>query len=206
MRSTTMRHHLLIAPLMALLLVPGIGATAERDSPFDERPSVGEPLRFRADNGGAFRPRALLIQTGAGTVRAILPEASDDARSEDRVDLSSTPLVGPLFRGTLSTDNARQGQRIGALYHAPGDYLLVVVDGAAQNLTGYPVALTTNLPSTGAVSYRLGRLSYGASGAPVNRGTRVGEAWLVGGQLVLASRGGEPAYPSIEALINDIFQ
>ena len=192
---------------MALLLVPGTGVTAERDSPFDERPSIGEPLRFRADNGGAFRPRALLIQTGTGTVRATLPEASDDARSEDRVDLSTTPLVGPLFQGTLSTENARQGQRVGALYHVPGDYLLVIADGgAAQNLTNYPVALTTNLPSTGAVSYRLGRLQYGGSGAPVNRGTQVGEAWLVGGQLVLASRGGEAAYPSIEALINDIFQ
>ena len=191
---------------MALILVPAVGVSAERDSPFDERPSVGEPLRFRADNGGAFRPRALLIQTGAGTVQAMLPEASNDARSEDRVDLSSTPLLGPLFQGTLSTDNARQGQRIGALYHAPGDYLLLVVDSGPMDLTGYPVALTTNLPATGAVSYRLGRLRYGGSGAPVNRGTQVGEGWLVGGRLVLASRGGEAAYPSVEALINDIFQ
>ena len=191
---------------MALLLVPVVGEAAERDSPFDERPSVGEPLRFRADNGGAFRPRALLIQTGAGTVRAILPEASDDARSEDRMDVSSVPLAGPLFRGTLSTDDARQGQRVGALYHAPGDYLVLIAEGASVDLTGYPVALSTNLPATGAVSYRLGRLRYSGSGTPVNRGTQVGEAWLVGGQLVLASRGGEAAYPSVEALFRDIFE
>ena len=191
---------------MALLLVPVVGEAAERDSPFDERPSVGEPLRFRADNGGAFRPRALLIQTGAGTVRAILPEASDDARSEDRMDVSSVPLAGPLFRGTLSTDDARQGQRVGALYHAPGDYLVLIAEGASVDLTGYPVALSTNLPTTGAVSYRLGRLRYSGSGTPVNRGTQVGEAWLVGGQLVLASRGGEAAYPSVEALFRDIFE
>ena len=206
-----MKHRNPFPVLIATLAVvfgaafAGAAMAGEGYRPFGEGPSVGEPLRFRAENGGAFRPRALIIQTGAGSLRAILPEASNNARSENRVDLSGTPVLGPLFRGTLSTDNARQGQRVGEVYRAPGDYLVLIADGAGRDLSSYPLTLTTNLPRIGAVSYPLGRLRYGASGAPVSRGMPVGEAWLIDGQLVLASRGGEPAYPSVEALFRDIF-
>jgi hypothetical protein len=79
--------------------------------------------------------------------------------------------------------------------------------GFAAGLAGRPVALSTNLPLIGAISYRLGRLGWMPARVPEPSaaGEPVGSAHLIGEALVLASRGGEPAWPSVEALFRDLF-
>ena len=140
--------------------------------------------------------------------RRICRPARAGARSENRVDLSSAPLVGPLFARTLDVASVRQGTLVGPVYRL-GDTLVVDATRAAPQLAGdlarRHVALSTNLPRIGAVSYRLGRLDWTAVRTAPPAGAPIGSAHLVGGALVLASQGGEPAWPSLEAMFRDLF-
>ena len=178
-------------------------ASEERGSFLDDRPGFDEPLRFRDERGGAFRPRTLLMNGPGGAVAAKLPGAAT-AYSEDRVDLSGAPVVGPLFRGTLDVASVREGPLVGLIYRV-GDSLVVDAGSAPIDLTSRPVAIATNLPRYGAVSYGLGPLAWRAATAPAPAGPAIGSAHIVGGALVLASTGGEPAFPSVEALFNSLF-
>ena len=183
-------------------------AASERDSFLDERPGIGEPLRFRDAGGGAFRPRALVLFGSSGSVAAALPSGARSALSENRVDLSAAPLVGPLFRETLDVASVREGPLVGPVYRV-ADTLVIDATQAppavAGDLSHRHVVLSTNLPRVGAVSYRLGRLGWTAAGAPAPAGAPIGSAHLVDGALVLASQGGEPAWPSVEAMFRDLF-
>lgn len=186
-RYMFMRHTLLIpAALAALIAVPALAGEGREHGLWD-RPTVGEPLRFQSANGGSFRPRALVIQTGAGASVARLPATSDDARSEDRVDLSGTALIGGLFQERLAADDARAGDLVGPVYRS-GDTLIVDAGGWAGQVTGLPVTFATHTPQTGPVSYRLGRLSFAPAQAPGNGGP-IGQAYVLNGQLVIASPG-----------------
>jgi hypothetical protein len=188
------------AAFLAARPAPG----GERDSFLDERPGIGEPLRFRDERGGAFRPRSLILRGAEGALAARLPSGARSAWSEDRIDLSSAPLVGPLFRETLDVATVRQGPLVGPVYRV-GDTLVVDATIAPSELADRQVAFSTNLPRVGAVSYGLGPLDWTPAAAPAPTGAPIGSAHLVGNALVLASQGGEPAWPSIEAMFRDLF-
>jgi hypothetical protein len=200
-------------PLAAVLLLAATclafpAGAGERDSFLDERPGIGEPLRFRDAHGGAFRPRALIVLGASGAFAAELPSGARSAVPENRVDLSGAPLVGPLFRETLDVASVREWPLVGPVYRA-GDTLVVDAGdapaGQLADIARRHVVLSTNLPRIGAVSYRLGRLAWTPAGTPAPAGAAIGSAHLVGGALVLASQGGEPAWPSIEAMFQDLF-
>ncbi len=196
------------AVCFAAVWLSGLPAMAgERDSFLDDRPGIGEPIGFRNAAGGTFRPRALILRGPAGALEASLPSGAPSARSEDRLDLAFTPLVGPLFRGTLDVASVREGPLVGPVYRS-GDALVVDATEPAAELARRPVALSTNLPQIGAVSYGLGRLDWTPVPAPApqtTQGAPIGSAHLVGGALVLASQGGEPRWPSVEAMFRDLF-
>lgn len=175
-----------ILPLIAAIAIAPLAEAQGRD-PFD-RPTVGVPVKFASTNGGSFRPRALVVITQSGAVIAALPATSNDARSEDRVDLSSAPLLGGVFRGRLAPSDARAGERIGDVRRV-GDALVVDASAWPQELQGLPVTLTTRVPGDGAISYRMGRLDYGQTAPQGGGGTVLGFAALVDGQLVIASNG-----------------
>lgn len=193
----------LSAALLAAAPILPAGAGDERDSWLGERTGFDEPLRFRAENGGAFRPRAVIVAGAGGAVAAKLPHAAD-VRSENRVDLSGTPLLGGLFPRTLDVASVREGAYVGPVFRV-GDTLVVQADAAPAGLESRRVAISTNIPRYGAISYDLGMLGWVPVTAPTGPGVPVGTAHVVGGALVLASSGGEPAYPSVEALFDDLF-
>ena len=204
----------LLAPLLlaaicfAAVLAAQSAPAGERDSFLDERPGIGEPLRFRDAHGGAFRPRSLILLAPEGSLAAELPSGARSARSENRVDLSGLPVLGSLFRDTLDVASAREGVLVGPVYRA-GDALVVDAARPPAELANRHVALSTNLPRVGAVSYGLGRLDWTpvapAVRMPEPEGAPIGSAHLVGGALVLASQGGEPAWPSVRAMFRDLF-
>lgn len=201
------------APLIAMLAALAVGLSAptpadaqgDRDDRFAEQPVSAVALRFRSEIGGAFRPRSLTIRQGEQTVSSRLPAEVGSARLEDRMNLSSVPLAGKFFRGTLSTADARAGTFVGPLYRTAGDGMLIVAKTDSP-VTGSPIAMTTNIPGRGAISYQLGRLGFAPAGAAPSPGAEIGAAWILDGVLVLASTGGEAAYPSIGALFEDLFQ
>ena len=200
-----MSRRLLPLLLIAACLAALSAAASERDSFLDERPGIGEPLRFRDASGGAFRPRTLILSGPAGALAAELPSGARSALSENRVDLSAAPLVGPLFRPTLDVASVREGPLVGPVYRV-GDTLVVHATEAPADLARLRVVLSTNVPRVGAVSYRLGRLGWSPVGAAGPAGAPIGSAHLVDGALVLASQGGEPAWPSVEAMFQDLFR
>jgi hypothetical protein len=198
---------LLVAGTAGALLAALAGAlpagAGERDSSRRER-AFGEPPVFRDANGGAFRPRSLIVTGPGGALEAPIPQNPRAARSENRVDLSGAPLVGGLFRSTLDVDSVRRGPLVGQVFRA-GDALVVETADRPSDLTRRRVALATNVPRQGAVSFQLGRLDWRAAGRPSPERTPLGTAHIVNGDLVLASQGGEPAWPSLESLFRDLF-
>lgn len=199
-----LRPLMLAAACLSAVAVPVLPAAAtERDSFLDERPGFAEPLRFRDERGGAFRPRALIVRGAGGAMAAKLPGAAT-AENENRVDFSGTPVIGPLFGETLDVASAREGALVGPVYRV-GDTLVVDASAASAEVVNRSVALTTNIPRYGAVSYRVGRLNWTPVTPPTGVGTLLGSAHLVDGALVVASRGGEPAWPSLEAMFKDLF-
>lgn len=201
----TIRSVMALVAVVSASLAAALPAAAseERGSFLDERPGFDEPLRFRDERGGAFRPRALIVTGAGGAMAAKLPGAAD-ARSENRVDLSGSPLLGPLFRETLDVASAREGALVGPVYRV-GDALVVDATVAPSDLAGRPVVLSTNVPRYGAISFPLGRLDWQHVTRPTAERMPLGSAHIVDGRLVLASRGGEPAWPSVEAIFRDLF-
>ncbi|MFK7941784.1 MAG: hypothetical protein AB8B85_02540 [Paracoccaceae bacterium] len=194
---------IVLTMLIGLCVAVPVSA-AERGSGIEDRPSVGEPLRFRNADGGAFQPRELVVLLPGRTLRAGLPEAALNARSEDRVDLSGTPLVGVLFPQTLSPSDASEGIVLGDVYRN-GSQLVIAAD-AEPTFQSSPVVLTSNLPRLGAVSYTVGRLQF-RDGVSLQRpgGAPIGTAYMLDGQLVIAAKGGGPAFPSVESLFKGLF-
>ncbi|MEM9138733.1 MAG: hypothetical protein AAGB15_02795 [Pseudomonadota bacterium] len=194
--------------IAALLTAMTVAVTAPatladgRDRLGLDRPSIGVPLSFAASDGAAFRPRLLVIHTAGGAVAADLPATSDDVRSEDRVDVSGTPLIGGLFRGRLAPSDARLGQNVGQVVRA-GDSLHVEALGWPGRLGDFPVAFATRVRSAGTVSFGLGRLGYRAVTMAMPSGRVIGSAHIVNGKLVIASAGDGP--PSLGDLFRSNF-
>ena len=182
------RFTLLAALIAALHLTPAMAGGGRNAETWD-RPGVGVPVQFQSENGGAFRPRILIVQTDTGLLRADLPATSDSVRSEDRVDLSDLPLLGSLFRQRVAPEDASKGVPVGMLFR-DGDTLFLEASGWVQRLSGPPVVLSTYVPQLGSVSYGLGRLDFrpSADAAP-GRDVPVGRAFLIDGKLFLASPG-----------------
>ncbi|MEM6620870.1 MAG: hypothetical protein AAF674_01485 [Pseudomonadota bacterium] len=168
-----------------------------------DRHGSSQPLRFRNADGGAFRPVELVLVTDRGTFGAILPENAE-IQDEDRVDLSGLPVVGGVFKGTTAPSDARDGLLIGPVERI-GDMLVIRAAGFPDGLERAPVTLSTSVPRFGLISYPLGRLNYRPVVIPAVVGQPLGQAHLLDGQLVVASDGGEPAYPSVDALVKDLF-
>jgi hypothetical protein len=200
-----MRH--LILTFALLLALPGFGpgfgsgfgpvsATAGEGPDFNDRPSVGHPLRFTDARGHVFRPRTLIVLTRSGTLAASLPATTDNAASEDHLDLSGSPLIGQFFRRRLApSDAVREGTPVGPVFRH-GDTLVLDARAATAALTGRALILTAEFPRDGAISYHLGPISFAPSTPPasngISDGTPAGTAYLVDGALVLAGGGGGP--------------
>jgi hypothetical protein len=191
---------------MCLAALPAAtpAAAGERDASRGAQSHIGEPPVFRDANGGAFRPRSIIVAGPRGAQAARVPDNARQGRGENRVDLSGAPLVGGLFRGTLDVASVRAEPMIGRVYRV-GNALVVETVETPPNLAGRPVALATNVPRLGAVSFALGPLDWHAVPAPQVPRAAIGSAHLVGDELVLASQGGEPAFPSVGALFRSLF-
>lgn len=187
------------APLAAPPALAG-----ERDSNRQDQPAFGEPPVFRDADGGAFRPRSLIVSGPRGAMAARVPENPRQTQGENRVDLSGVPVVGQLFRPTLDVASVRRAPLIGPVFRV-GNALVVETVELPPNLAGRPVALATNVPRLGAVSFWLGPLDWHEVPAPSVPRSQIGSAHLVDGELVLASRGGEPSFPSVESLFRRLF-
>ena len=191
---------LLLPLIAALTLSSGQVATADppRD-PFFDGPGNAVPLRFLAANGGTFQPRAIVLATQGSAITARLPRTSGRVRSEDRVDLRSIPYAGRLFSKRLMPSDARQGELIGDVQRV-GDTLYVNAANWSGALDGTPVSLATWTPRHGTISYRLGLLDYGQASGPTRPGPILGAAYLIDGQLVIASNGVDR--PSVYDLVS----
>jgi hypothetical protein len=183
---------IVIVALALLLAQPGFAAAGGDRPDFNDRPTVGQPLRFTDSRGNVFRPRVLYLVTRSGTLAAHLPAATDDARSEDHLDLSGTPLIGQLFRGRIApSDAARDGAPIGPVLRL-GDALVLDARETTVQLDERNLVLNANLPRDGVLSYHLGRLTFAPGNLPGGTGTPAGTAYLVNDTLVLAGDGRGP--------------
>ena len=160
------------------------------------------PLFFASENGGIFRPHGLVIQSRTGTLAVAVPNRGFEAQSEDHIELRDVPLLGGLFRKRLDPSDARKGDLLGPVSRVGND-LYINASGWPGSLSNLPVTVTTWTPRYGTISYRLGRQAY----APVSRsniaGPEIGAAYLLDGQLVIASNGAD--VPSINDLVRGNF-
>lgn len=195
---------LMLGALLAGLLPPQGRADGDGLPTFEDRPQVGQPVRFTDAAGHVFRPGRLVILTPQGARAASLPATTDQARSEEHVDLSGLPLIGHLFRDRLAPGDApRRGVAVGPVTRV-GDTLVLDARRSAVALAPRDLVLTVNLPRHGAVSYRLGRPVFAPAQAPAEAGRPAGTAWLVDGVLVLAGPGYEPAVDGLERMLEDL--
>jgi hypothetical protein len=191
--------------LACLLALPAVARDGEGPVRFDDRPMVGHPLRFTDLAGKVYRPEWLVLLTPAGALAAPLPDASNDARSEERIDLSGLPLIGDLFYHRIAPgDAALRGELVGPLYRI-GATLILDAAGSTAALADRDVVLTANIPLHGAISYRLGRLRFGPAEAPSGMTTRAGAGYLVAGALVLAGEGRGPLIDDWQRFFEDNF-
>ena len=198
-----MKRFTLLAALVAALHVTPAVSGGGRNAETWDRPGVGVPVRFQSENGGAFRPRVLIVQTDTGLLHADLPATSDSVQSEDRVDLSGLPLLGSLFRQRVAPEDASKGVPVGMLFR-DGDTLFLEASGWMQRLSSLPVVLSTYVPQLGSVSYGLGPLDYRTSSDAVpGLDVPVGRAFLIDGKLFLASQGN--AVQGLESVVLERF-
>jgi hypothetical protein len=182
---------IVIVALALLLTLPAHGGAGEGPD-FSDRPTVGQMIRFTDARGNVFRPRALYIATRSGTLATRLPATTDNATSQEHLDLTGTPLVGQLFRGRLApSDAAREGIPIGPLLRV-GDAIVLDARNATMLLDSRAVFLTANFPRDGAILYDLGLLHFSPRNMPGGTGTPAGKAYFLDGAVVLAGEGREP--------------
>ena len=192
--------------LIIAALATALPASAgQRDIDADlEQLIASQTIRFRNADGGTFNPERIVIFSDGRSVAADFPRAPREVRNEDRIDLSEVPILGELFSPTRSTqDAAAKGEKVGLVFRQ-GATLIVRASKPVDDLTLFPVRLSTNLARYGAVSFDLGYLEYGSGGGDP-AGEPIGAAFLVGEELILASNGGEPSWPSFEAFLDDLY-
>ena len=107
------RMRMILAILVVLLALPAHSGAGDRPS-FSDRAGAGQQVRFTDLRGNVFQPRALIVVSRSGTIRAALPGATNNAVSEAHVDLSGTPVIGKYLRDRLApSDAARDGTLVG---------------------------------------------------------------------------------------------
>ena len=183
---------MMLAILVVLVALPAHGGGRGDRPTFSDRAGVGQPVRFTDLRGNVFHPRALFVVSRSGTIRAALPDATNNAVFEGHLDLSGTPLIGQFLRDRLApSDAAREGTLVGSVYRL-GDDLVLDAREATVPLGGRDLVLTATFPGDGAVSYRLGRLRFAAATMPGATGRPAGTGYLLNGALVLAADGRDP--------------
>lgn len=198
--------------LIAGILLGGLvtsPANADGEGPptFEDRPQVGQPLRFTDAAGHVFQPERLVILTPQRAQAAPLPATTSRARSEEHLDLSGVPLIGHVFRHRFAPGDARRrGVAIGQIARI-GDTLIVDARESPVAIDPRQIILTANFPRDGAVSYRLRGLRFAPTSEPGEVVAHpAGTAWLVGDTLVLAGAGYGPAIEDLEGAIGDLFR
>lgn len=182
---------LILCLAVALGLASPSVAQTDRDNG-GGRPIVGNdyPVSFRAEHGGRFQPDTLII-LGQRTMVAPLPSQAGRVDSTDHVDISSLPLLGQFFRERRAPEDVESmGLPVGRVFRK-GDTLIIDARGHRQDLTRFPLSLTTDLPRVGPLKFTLGQLKYRPGTAP-RRATPVGQAYLLENRLWLVSDGKRP--------------
>lgn len=198
--------NLIIAVLLGALVTSPAYADGEGPPTFEDRPQVGQPVRFTDAAGHVFRPERLMILSPDGARTAKLPATTNRARSEERLDLSGLPLIGHVFRDRLAPgDTRRRGVLVGPLSRV-GDTLVLDARESPVAIEPRQVVLTANFPRDGAVSFRLKGLRFSPVAPITGMGRSAGTAWLVGDTLVLAGAGYGPAIQDLEGAIGDLFR
>lgn len=175
---------------LLLVLAPLAAPAGEAPEGLEDRPSVGIPVRFIDTRGFVFRPERLILASPAGTFAAAIPPTTDEAYSEDRLDLTGLPLVGPFFRERLAPGDARrEGIPVGDLFRV-GTSLLLETAATPHTLEGRRLVLTAALPRAGIVSFHLPPPAFHAAALPQGARVPAGRAYLIGeNTLVLAGPG-----------------
>ena len=199
-------RHLALWAIVAIGLTPAPAPMADPSNPFLDGGSVtGQQLRFSDGRGGTFRPRTLVLTTDQGTTLAVLPETSDDARSEDIGPRDKFSHGMGLGQKLLSREFLEKQPPIGEVFRT-GDTLFVRVPGdPGKTISGLPVALSTDTSRYGPVSYRLGMLIHAAQGAGGTEASAepIGDAFIAHEMLVLSAR--PTGAPSISDILKDLF-
>lgn len=194
--------------IFVLMLLPGLALAGQQaETPADRVGATGaEPLVMRSAQGGAFHPDRLVLLAGGVARVAVLPQTAP-ARSEDRVDLSGTPILGALFEERIAPGDAARGVHLGRLTRQ-GDTLVLDLGpleaSALARVMAAPLVLTGELPRVGAVSFQLPPPDW-AQGRAAPGGEAVGAGYYLDGRLVLAATGGGPAIPDLGRVLEGLF-
>lgn len=152
-----------------------------------------EPILFGDGDGGGFAVADVVVLAGDGTRSAVLPPFPPSPVSEERVDLSGTPLLGQVFKQRFGpADIEDNGLPLGPVYRS-GDVLIVDLRRQEQPFQAVPVVLSSEIDGLGAISYRLGRLDFVETASPQGTGRQIGFAYLLGSTLALVADGERPA-------------
>jgi hypothetical protein len=196
---------IMLGILLGIVLLSVAYAGGEGPPSFEDRPQVGQPVRFTDAAGHVFQPERSVILTPKGARAAKLPATADRARSEQHLDLSRMPLIGHVFRDRLASGDAQhRGVQVGSLTRV-GDTLVLDARKSPVPVEARDLVLTANFPRDGAVSYRLG-LAFAPVAAPAGTGRPAGTAWLIGDILVLVGVGYGPAIEDLEGTIGDLLR
>lgn len=198
--------NLIIAVLLGALVTSPAYADGEGPPTFEDRPQVGQPVRFTDATGHVFRPDRLVILAPDGAHAAKLPASTYRARSEERIDLSALPLIGHVFRDRVAPGDAKRRGVFAGLLSRVGDTLVLDAREARIDPRPREIILTANFPRHGTVSYRLGGLSFATAAPPTGTGRSAGTAWMIDGTLVLAGPGYGPGIEDLEGIIGDLFR
>lgn len=195
---------LALGVLLGALLAPLAHAGGDGPPRFEDRPRVGQPVRFTDAAGHVFRPDRLVVSSPDAVRAAPIPTTINGARSEEHVDLSGLPLIGHLFRERVAPGDARRGGiRVGPLTRL-GSALVLDAREPPVAVEAREIVLTANFPRDGAVSYPLGRLAFAPAQVPSGTGRPAGTAWLIGDVLVLTGPGREPAIDGLEGILEGL--
>ncbi|MEM6549106.1 MAG: hypothetical protein AAF713_15330 [Pseudomonadota bacterium] len=160
-----------------------------------------EPILFGDGRGSAFDVAGITVTGAEGARRAVLPQYPPSPVSEERVDISGTPVLGEVFKERLGpADIEDQGLPIGAVYR---DGNTLRVDLGAQTLPerGRRFVLSSEIDRLGAISYRLGALLLRAVEARPIGGERIGYAYLLRDTIALVADGNRPPVRNLQDLL-----
>ncbi|MEM9097640.1 MAG: hypothetical protein AAGC79_03885 [Pseudomonadota bacterium] len=183
---------------LTALLISGCTASA----PVPQDPLQGEPILFALPSDIETVVDRLLILTPNGPQGAPIPRAARHARNEDRIDLSITPVLGPLFGGQRITpgDAKRDGFELGQVYFS-GTALIVDLRQGDAGMLEREVTVATLLEPAQPIRYDLGRLSWRDVPSPEVLREPVGVAYILDDRFVVVSQDSVPGLGDIYDLL-----